>query len=216
MFGWIIVFSPSSPFPVFRGSSPNRGPFASITMSEAVPSSSCVLSDIITETDLFARPGNIVLVNSPPDYVKQISRHLASSVEQQSGQGSNSDSGESLFITQKCAPERRRRSNQRSTFRAHIDAPEHEHDTSTSEEELEAGRKRRKKIYRTPKFTFPFLKKRLTRLPYYQNRKLHCYAMGGYFRCAEQLWESYQTGKGLLASLPTVDVDGEPISPISE
>lgn len=155
-----------------------------------------------------------------------------------------SDSGESLFITQKCAPERRTRSSQRSNFRTHIDAPQHEYDTSTSKEELEADRKQRKKSYKAPKFSFPFLKKRLIRLPYYQNRKLHVrppklklqcpfpnvegllkgahafwiqyYAMGGYFRCAEQLWESYQTGEGLLPSLPTVDVDGEPISPISE
>ncbi|KAM4726090.1 uncharacterized protein FYW61_011983 [Anableps anableps] len=179
-------------------------------MSEAVPSSSCVHSDTFTEADLLARPDSIVLVNSPPDYV-------TSSVQQQGGHDTNSDSGDSLFITQKCAPQRRRRSNHRSNFRTHRDTPEDEYDASTSGEEHEADRNQRKKSYRTPKFTFTFLKERMmTRLPYYQNRKLHYYAMGGYFKCAEQLWDSYQTGEGLMASLPTVDVDGEPISPMSE
>ncbi|XP_007545908.1 uncharacterized protein LOC103133876 [Poecilia formosa] len=184
-------------------------------MSEAVPSSSCVLPDNFTEADGVAQPGDIMLVNSPPDDGEEISRHLMSSLKQHNGQDTNSDSGDSLFITQKCAPQRRRRSSKRSNFR---DSPEHEYDASTSEEEHPEDRKQqKKKSCTTPKFTFDFLKERMmTRLPYYQNRKLHYYAMGGYFRCAERLWDSYQTGEDLLESLPTADEDGEPISPMSE
>ncbi|XP_023198340.1 eukaryotic translation initiation factor 5B-like [Xiphophorus maculatus] len=185
-------------------------------MSEAVPPSSCVLPDNFTDTDdMVAQPGDIMLVNSPPDDAKEISNHLMSPLEQQD---TNSDSGDSLFITQKCAPQRRRRSNRRSNFRAHRDSPEDEYDASTSEEDPPEDSKRKKKSCTTPKFTFHFLKERMmTRLPYYQNRKLHYYAMGGYFRCTEQLWDSYQTGDGLLLSLPTADQDGgEPMSPMSE
>ncbi|XP_015241367.1 PREDICTED: centrosomal protein of 128 kDa-like isoform X2 [Cyprinodon variegatus] len=40
--------------------------------------------------------------------------------------------------------------------------------------------------------------------------------MGGYFKCVEKLWKGYQTGEDLLASLPTLDMDGETISPLSE
>ncbi|XP_017164183.1 phoenix isoform X1 [Poecilia reticulata] len=183
-------------------------------MSEAVPSSSCVLPDSFTEANVVAQPGDIMLVNCPPDDVEEISRLLMSSLKQHNGQDTNSDSGDSLFITQKCAPQRRRRLSRRSNFR---DSPENEYDASTSEEEHPDDRKQKKKSCTTPKFTFDFLEERMmTRLPYYQNRKLHYYAMGGFFRCAEQLWDSYQTEKDLLASLPTVDQDGEPISPMSK
>ncbi|PWA22745.1 hypothetical protein CCH79_00002151 [Gambusia affinis] len=160
----------------------------------------------LPETDVAAQPGDIMLVNSPPDDAKEISNHLMSSLERHSGQDTNSDSGDSLFITQKCAPQRRRRSNRRSNFRAHRDSPEDEYDASTSEEEHpeDGEQQQKKKSCTTPKFTFHFLKER------------RYYAMGGYFRYTEQLWDSYQTGEDLLLSLPTVDQDGEAISPLSE
>ncbi|KAM4546262.1 uncharacterized protein V3H82_020064 [Fundulus diaphanus] len=184
-------------------------------MSEGVPSPSGAQSVAFTETDLSVEPFRLALTSSPPDRVKHVSQ--MPSVEQQRGLDTDSDSGDSLFITQKCVPERKRRSSKRSDFRTHRDASEHEYDTSSSEEEQRPGRKRRTEGFRTPRFTFPFLQKTLmTRLPYYQNRKLHYYAMGGYFRCAEELWESYQTGEGLAASSRTVDMDGEPLSPMSE
>lgn len=53
-------------------------------MSEAVPPSSCVLPDNFTDTDdMVAQPGDIMLVNSPPDDAKEISNHLMSPLEQQ-------------------------------------------------------------------------------------------------------------------------------------
>ncbi|XP_021176511.2 apoptotic chromatin condensation inducer in the nucleus [Fundulus heteroclitus] len=184
-------------------------------MSEGVASPSGAQSDAFKETDLSVEPFRLALTSSHPDRVKHVSQ--MPSVEQQRGPDADSDSGDSLFITQKCVPERRRRSSKRSDFRTHRDASEHEYDTSSSEEEQRSGRKRRTEGFRTPRFTFPFLQKTLTtRLPYYQNRKLHYYAMGGYFRCVEELWESYQTGEGQAASSRTVDVDGEPLSPMSE
>ncbi|KAK5613718.1 hypothetical protein CRENBAI_017394 [Crenichthys baileyi] len=195
----------------------HRRQIAANKMSEDVHSPSCVHSDTFPRPDLSGQPRHTVPENSPPDHVKQMTRSLMSSLEQQTGPDTDSDSGDSLFITQKCVPERRRRSNQRSTFRTHRDAPEHEYDTSTSEEEHRAGRKQRRKATKHQKFTFPFLKKRLmTRLPFYKDRKLHYYAMGGYFRCTKELWEGYETGEGLVASLPTVDMDGESVSPMSE
>ncbi|XP_047235815.1 PHD finger protein rhinoceros-like [Girardinichthys multiradiatus] len=185
-------------------------------MSEEVHSPPCVHSDTFPGPDLSGQPRHTVPENSPPDHAKQITRGLMPSVEQQTGQDTDSDSGDSLFITQKCVPERHRRSNQRSTFRTQRDAPEHEYDTSTSEEEHRAGRKPRRKATKHQRFTFPFLKKRLMKLPFYKDRKLHYYAMAGYFRCTKDLWESYETGEDLEASLPTVDMDGESISPMSE
>ncbi|MEQ2208484.1 hypothetical protein XENOCAPTIV_002348, partial [Xenoophorus captivus] len=73
------------------------------------------LSNTFPGPDLSGQPRHTVPENSPPDHAKQMTRGLMPSVEQQTGQDTDSDSGDSLFITQKCVPERHRRSNQRST-----------------------------------------------------------------------------------------------------
>ncbi|XP_038144381.1 aspartoacylase isoform X2 [Cyprinodon tularosa] len=138
--------------------------------------------------------------NSPSDQHKQISRDLVSTLEQSSEKDTSSDSGDSFFITQKCKP-------------PNVRSSEPQYDTFSAE----TGEKTIKRSYTTPRFIFRFIKKRKkTRLSYYQSTKLHYYAMGGYFKCVEKLWKGYQTGEDLLASLPTVDIDGETISPLSD
>lgn len=42
------------------------------------------------------------------------------------------------------------------------------------------------------------------------------YMIGGFFKCLGELRQSGERGPALESSLPTVDVDGEHISPLSE
>ncbi|XP_022601674.1 uncharacterized protein LOC111222277 isoform X2 [Seriola dumerili] len=55
-----------------------------------------------------------------------------------------------------------------------------------------------------------------TQLSARQSAALHNYAMGGFLRCVRELWQSYQGGDDVQSSLPTVDMDGENIPPLSE
>ncbi|XP_033489482.2 uncharacterized protein LOC117261249 [Epinephelus lanceolatus] len=176
---------------------------------------------------------HIVLETSPPDYVEKISRYLESN-EGHSRQNevtlfeeaadADSDSGDSLFITQKAVPEpvrsgrRRRHLSLRSnlTFPGDHKESDENNSSSASPEESKTGKERRKK-YTLPKYRFPFLpeKSRRNLLPA-QNGRLHNYVMGGFFKCVRELWQSYQRAEDLESSLPTVDIDGEDISPLSE
>lgn len=40
--------------------------------------------------------------------------------------------------------------------------------------------------------------------------------MGGFFKCVREQWQGYQRGEDVVSSLPTVDTEGEDISPLSE
>lgn len=42
------------------------------------------------------------------------------------------------------------------------------------------------------------------------------YVIGGFFKCCQEQWENYERAEDVTESLPTVDVDGECISPVSE
>ncbi|XP_044078106.1 trichohyalin-like isoform X2 [Siniperca chuatsi] len=188
-------------------------------------------SDAISEV-ISAESFHVVLETSPPDYVEKISRYLESSAGQSrqdtvSNEPAESDSGDSLFITQKPVPEAVRSARPRYSSRSDPISPrvleEGEDDTSSSAScgESKTDKKRRRKKYRLPKYSFPFLsgrkwKPRSTLLAVQQNTSLHHFAMGGFFKCVTELWQDNQRGDHLESSLPTVDIDGDSISPLSE
>ncbi|XP_018547750.1 phoenix [Lates calcarifer] len=191
-------------------------------------------SNAIVEA-LSAESCHIVLETSPPDYVEKISRYLKSSVRQSSQDKiynepaeAESDSGDSLFITQKAVPEavrsgRRHRYSLRSNLTSPGDVQESEDDTSSSSSHRESktGKTRKRKKTNLPKYSFPFLtegkrKPRSTLLSVRQNAALHNHTMGGFFKCVRELWQGYQKREDLASSLPTVDMEGEYISPLSE
>ncbi|XP_073336244.1 uncharacterized protein [Pagrus major] len=177
---------------------------------------------------------HIVLETSPPDYVKKISRYLDSSVGRDEvsneAAGADSDSGDSLFLTQKQVPEavrsgRRKHHSERSkpisprdiegSDGGTLSSDSHEESKTAKDERLD---KKKFSVTSLPKFSFPFLsgrkgKARSTQLSNLQNKTLHNSAMGGFFKC---LIEDYEGGYDVQWSLPTVDVEGEYISPLSE
>ncbi|XP_034746394.1 phoenix [Etheostoma cragini] len=193
-----------------------------------------------TRTDAMDQVGSAesyhaVLDSCPPGYVEKISRYFESSVgpsKQDEGPVCNepaeaeSDSGDSLFLTQKCVPEavrsrRQRHYSLRSTpiSPRDLEEPSRSEDSpsSSSHEESRTDKGRRRKKYTLPKYHFPFLAKcmlRSTLLPV-QNASLHHYVMGGFFNCVRDLWQGYQRPH-LEPCLPTVDVDGQDLSPLSE
>ncbi|KAA8586377.1 hypothetical protein FQN60_000213, partial [Etheostoma spectabile] len=165
-----------------------------------------------------------VLESSPPGYVEKISRYFESSVGHSKQDKvpvcngpaeAESDSGDSLFLTQKSVPEavrsrRQRRHSLRSTpiSPRDLEEPSRSEDSpsSSSHEESKTDKGRRRKKYTLPKYHFPFLAKckhRSTLLPV-QNASLHHYVMGGFFNCVRDLWQGYQRPH-LEPSLPTVD-----------
>nr|XP_020456231.1 uncharacterized protein LOC109960458 [Monopterus albus] len=191
-------------------------------------------SDAIAEA-VSAESCHIVLNTPPIDYVQKISRYLESSVgqsRQDNVSGDNaeaeSDSGDSLFITQKPVPEavrtgRRHHYSLRSqpTFPRYLE--ESGDDTSSSDYhgKSRTDEKRTRKKFKLPKYSFPFLrerkgKPRSTLLFAKQNKRLHTYATGGFFKCVRELWQGYQRDDDLLSSLPTLDIDRTYISPLSE
>ncbi|XP_040907517.1 phoenix [Toxotes jaculatrix] len=191
-------------------------------------------SDATAEA-LSAQSCYTVLETSPPDYVEKISRYLESSVgqsrhdkESNDPAEAESDSGDSLFITQKPVPEavrsgRRRHCSQRSdpSSTRYLEEGEDDSSSSSSHEESKTDKRSRTQKVKLPKYSFPFLtdrkwKSKSTLLSVPQNTALHNSAMGGFFKCVRELWQGYQRGEGVQASLPTVDRDGELISPLSE
>ncbi|XP_035864779.1 trichohyalin-like isoform X2 [Sander lucioperca] len=192
-------------------------------------------SDSIAEV-VSAESYHAVLDTSPPDYVEKISRYLEASVGQsKQDKVSNgpaeaeSDSGDSLFLTQKSVPEavRSRRRCHYSLRSTPISPRDLEEELSRSEdslsssshEESKTDKERRRKKYTVPKYHFPFLAKRKCKLRStllaVQNTSLHHYVMGGFFNCVRELWQGYQR-EHLESSLPAVDMDGQDLSPLSE
>ncbi|KAM9729242.1 uncharacterized protein ACNS7B_016887 [Menidia menidia] len=131
----------------------------------------------------------------------------------------NSDSGESLFITQAPVPEAvRSERRRRSTFTS----TQTDDDTSdsSSDENSKTDKKKIRKKGKMPMFSFPFLAERaneqsITELPRRQNNRLHKSLMRGYFECVRTMWNGYERGD-LLTSLPTIDMNEVHIPPISE
>ncbi|XP_041657718.1 uncharacterized protein DDB_G0283697-like [Cheilinus undulatus] len=168
---------------------------------------------------------HLVLETPPPEYVEKVSRYLASSCghnEEDKGCGKpldeDRDSGDSLFITQKPVPppvRTRRRPHKDPT--PSRDPEEDEDDSSSSEVTSD---KKRPKRYRLPEYTFPFLnerKRKKTRrtIIFTQNTRLHNYTMGGFLKCVQKMWKGIQR-RDDVELLPTVDKDGEDISPLTE
>ncbi|XP_068572530.1 protein LYRIC-like [Cebidichthys violaceus] len=137
------------------------------------------------------------------------------------------DSGDSLFITQKTGtlPEagrsgRRPLYSRRSKPVSPRDLEESEDSSSSTscDEELKTHKWRRRRKYSLPKYSFPFLQERKLQsgpLPD-QNKSLHNYTIGGFFKCLGELRQSSRRGENLESSLPTVDMDGENLSMLSE
>ncbi|KAM9847151.1 uncharacterized protein ACBR49_010396 [Aulostomus maculatus] len=199
-------------------------------MSEDLNNSSRPQSEAFAE-DLSADSCHAVEITSPPDYMRKISRYLESVVEQggkspviNNGSGTDSDSGDSLFITQKPVPAAKRSVRRRhSRHGSHLTSPSWEganEDNSSSSashsEDDEKKRAQRKKYRRRklPKYNFPFL--RSTQITHRKNIKLHNFAMAGFFKSVQELWQGCQTMEDRRSSLPTVDVEGEDISPLTE
>uniref|UniRef100_A0A1A8SGK0 Retinitis pigmentosa GTPase regulator a n=1 Tax=Nothobranchius rachovii TaxID=451742 RepID=A0A1A8SGK0_9TELE len=139
----------------------------------------------------------------------------------------NSDSGDSLFITQKDVPEavrsgRRRHTNLRSDFKLqqYEDFAELVPDSSSSsDEEPKTARKGNKNCYKVPKFKFSFLNEDYKTKPVInnvKNAKFQTCAMASFIISVRELWRSFELGGDLAASLPTIDTDGEVLSSMSE
>ncbi|XP_054611408.1 uncharacterized protein LOC129169228 [Dunckerocampus dactyliophorus] len=187
-------------------------------MSEAHNRVGWIQSDTPSDA-ISADSCHIVLETSPPDYVKNISQYLECSQNDAVPTELDSDSGDSLFLTQKPVPEpvrtvRRLKSSQ------HILCTELEdsggHSSSSHSDDGQKTSKKKRKID-LPKYNFPFLKERKRKansshLRTQKNIKLHNYVTGGFFKCV-QLW---QGASHFQAALPTVDQVGEDISPLSE
>ncbi|XP_061596053.1 uncharacterized protein LOC133459784 [Cololabis saira] len=166
--------------------------------------------------------------------MEQISHCLKSSEGQSGKDGvsegpdeAHSDSGDSIFITQLPVPAAVRRKRQRaqdsqSEFSSSGGTAFYEDETSPSNSNTEHSsykQKKKKEKKRPPTYRFSFLNKTegqgsvaLTPL---QNKRLHNYAMRGFFNCVELL-ERERRGENQMSSLPTVDMDRDCITPISE
>ncbi|XP_019750730.1 phoenix isoform X2 [Hippocampus comes] len=195
-------------------------------MSETHNNVGLTQSDALTDE---ISAGHIVLERSPPDYVKKISQYLECSAGPSRQNRTpeeppevDSDSGDSLFITQLPVPQAvrtvRRRKSSRDTFATELEDSEGDISSSQSDAaDHETSRKKRKKRKITlPKYSFSFLterkrKSRCTNLTSKQNLKFHNYVMGGFFKCVE-LW---QRAEDLSEGQPTVDQDDEDISPLT-
>lgn len=129
-----------------------------------------------------------------------------------------SDSGDSLFLTQKPVPKavRSGRPPQRSTPTSSIFLDD---SGSSSESEAEDVPGRRRKSQPFPKYMFPFLRQRKRGFSYFSpqsNKILHYYAMGGFFNCVRELHLLDKEGKSIESSLPTADKRTEEIMPLTE
>ncbi|XP_035522085.1 phoenix [Morone saxatilis] len=199
-------------------------------MADVRNSLSWTQSDALAEV-VSAESCHIALEPSPPDYVEKISRYLESSV----GQGeqdkvchepaeAESDSGDSLFITQKPVPEAVRSARRgRYSLRKHpiFLSEESDGDSLSSNGESRTAKRRKRQKCILPKYSFPFLSEKKwkptsTLLPTRQNTSLHNFMMGGFFKCVREQWQGLERGDDVESSLPTVDVDGDCISPLAE
>lgn len=172
---------------------------------------------------------NIAMCVSPVDHNKQ------GKVTADPPEAAESDSGDSLFITQNPVPAavRSRRRHQNS-FSSDLLSPtgreesEDDSSSSASQNEFKLSKGKEKKINRLPKFSFPFLsgiqydtqlprrtrkKPKGTRLTAVHNAELHNFLMGGFFKSISDRVDQQEDE---LES-PTLYMDNEEdISPLSE
>ncbi|XP_029924511.1 phoenix [Myripristis murdjan] len=154
----------------------------------------------------------------------------------------DSDSGDSLFITQNRAPEAVRsvKRSLRLNLRSDPASPREEEEEGGDEESEDesapavsqsktvspspvrsskSGKRRRGGRGKLKNYCFPFLTERKrggTGLTVKQNAGLRKFAVGCFFKCVERLWEDGKRG-GTLESLPVIDLGKEEtISPLSD
>ncbi|XP_029375258.1 phoenix [Echeneis naucrates] len=189
------------------------------------------LSDARVEA-LSSQSGTVVLEEAPPTCDEEVSRHHESSLGQRNEASddpaaSESDSGDSLFITQNVAPETVRSQRQRrNTVRSEpasatgLEDSDDSSASSHSNTESNTARGRKRKQYNLPVFSFSFLQGRESKPRrrasfVLQNRALHHYSMGGFFKCVRERWQSNQRDDLQLSS-QTEDMEGRHIAPLSE
>ncbi|XP_061608538.1 uncharacterized protein LOC133467552 [Phyllopteryx taeniolatus] len=172
------------------------------------------LADLIS-----AESGHAVLEKSLPDCVKEISQHL----ERQNPKGPtevDSDSGDSLFLTQEPVPQaaravRRRKSSQRTYATEGEDSGGITSSAQRHDDNHEMSTNKKKQKLKLPNYNFSFLTEswhRGTHLIKRHNIRLHNYVTGGFFKCVK-LW---QGTNHFWMPLPTVDQDDEDISPLTQ
>ncbi|XP_077360139.1 uncharacterized protein LOC144005735 isoform X2 [Festucalex cinctus] len=174
-----------------------------------------------------ASVGDDVLERHPRDDVKKISQYLECSAGPSSQNPktkrppeADSDSGDSLFLTQLPTPQARRtlrrRKSSRHTFVTELeDSGEDASSSQSDEDDHEMRRNKKKKgTIKLPKYSFSFItegkRKARCALLTKQNQKFHNYVMGGFFKCVE-LWQGVDD---LHEGLPTVD-QYDDISPLT-
>ncbi|XP_072302693.1 uncharacterized protein [Eucyclogobius newberryi] len=138
------------------------------------------------------------------------------------GEAEESDSGDSIFFTQKTqksidignvagSPLCSQRSKPLS--------PRFLESGSSSEEDVPEKRKRHPCL---PKYNFPFLNQRRSQgteeasVSDARNRAIHYCGVAGFFSCVREMWSSGQRRHSFESTLPTVDADNEEITPITE
>nr|XP_057943281.1 transcriptional regulator ATRX homolog [Doryrhamphus excisus]XP_057943282.1 transcriptional regulator ATRX homolog [Doryrhamphus excisus]XP_057943283.1 transcriptional regulator ATRX homolog [Doryrhamphus excisus] len=186
-------------------------------MSQVPNNLGWIQPDILADA-ISAESCHIVLEKSPPDYVKKISEYLDCSHNPVSDDGPterDSDSGDSLFLTQKPVPKpvrtiRRPKSSQH-VFCTELEDSGGDSSSSHGDDAQKTSKKKKKFKSELPKYNFPFLQER-KRKSTLKNIKLNNYVTGGFFKCV-QLW---QDASNSHAALPTVDQDGEDILPLTE
>ncbi|XP_008284308.1 phoenix [Stegastes partitus] len=182
-----------------------------------------------TQSDLFTDSGNphTDLDTLPPGNGDELWQHVEVGQKDGAPAETDSDSGDSLFITQKPVAEavRSGRRSRRSSFSpgSPSDTDAERSDDSASPEKSETDKKKTPKKLKRPKYSFSFLRQsKITgrmcvgELKAKQNTELQNAAMGGFFKCARDMWQNYPTKEDLESALPTVDMPGESIHPISE
>lgn len=156
---------------------------------------------------------------SPSKHVQrghQPVKSTAGQNQQELTAGESSDSGDSLFITQKetPAPVRSARRNwKRSglTSSSCLEESEVESSSSLGQKESRTQKKTARKKITLPVYTFSFLADNEYdgALPFQKNRVLSNLSITGFFKCLREI----DTAKTYA---PTVDGDEEDISPLSE
>ncbi|TMS14428.1 hypothetical protein E3U43_022908 [Larimichthys crocea] len=169
----------------------------------------------------------------PESPVGQKTEDESSNDEAAADAEAESDSGDSLFITQTAVPEavragrrHRRRQPDSTSSSSESDAPlssshrKSKKFTMDKETRIKYKKKPLSKS-RLPTYSFPFLEgspqmSRSSMLPVQQNTRLHNSLMGGFFECVREQWQGFLLTSFAASSLPTVDKEGQYIHPLTE
>ncbi|XP_074527752.1 uncharacterized protein LOC141791320 [Halichoeres trimaculatus] len=169
-------------------------------------------SDVV----LTLEPCTESLEELPPEYVEKLQRCPEAEGRMERGE-SDSDSGNSLFITQKPGPQLAR--SRKTRYKLQLE--EHEDDSSSSSSSDEPVRKKKRKKfkpYKLPEYSFPFLPRKPRHFgnTKQQDTGLHNTGMTGFLRLVKELCEGSQTRKDVESPLPAEGTDEDNISPLTE